>query len=94
MDTARVIASGNSAVVVLPKRFRDSNGISIGDSVLIDYPAQGTMVIRTQRQPQSDRLKEYRKLVSLLSGDSSASIASPLPESRADLRDELEGRYA
>ena len=93
MDTAKVIASGNSAVVVLPKRFRDSNGISIGDSVLIDYPTQGTMVIRAQHQPQSNRLKAYRKLVSLLSNRPSAPTPSPLPETRSDLRDELESRY-
>lgn len=92
METAKVIASGNSAVVVLPKKFREANDVHVGDSIEIDFPAQGVMTLRVPGNRSSDRVDSFRKLTRLIAdsgGDDRASV-----QSREDLRDELERRYA
>lgn len=88
MSYAKVIASGNSAVITLPKRYRERNGIEIGDRVSIGFPTSSMMTIEPVPSSKTDKYKAFLELRELVMKETDGtSFPSTKEEVRAMLAD-------
>lgn len=91
MEYASVIASGNSAVVTLPKRWREANGIKVGDKVSIGFPTSTMMTIEPVPEGNSDKASSFLKLRELVRRET-AGIR--FPQTKEEVRAVLADRDA
>lgn len=68
MTRYKVITSGNSAVLVLPKSFREENGIEVGDYVEVDFPARSVMTVTPARKSEDSKSEKISRLFSFVDG--------------------------
>lgn len=90
MTYANVISSGNSAVVTLPKRFREQNGIKVGDKVRIGFPTASMMTVEAIGQPGPDKKELLLRLRDLARENGKTRF----PQTKEEERDMLGGRDA
>ena len=90
MAYANVIASGNSAVVTLPKRFREINAIKVGDRVSLGFPAASMMTIEPIKQEGPDKAVIFAKFREQVHEDMAGAKA---PMTREETRALLSERY-
>lgn len=89
MVYANVIASGNSAVITLPKRYRELNGIKVGDKVSIAFPTSTMMTIEPVTKRSDDRqamLEELRLIAK-------ENAVAGFPQTTDEVRDMLGSRH-
>lgn len=90
MVYANVIASGNSAVVTLPKRFREMNGIKVGDRVSLGFPTASMMTIEPVKQEGADKAALFARFREQVHEDMAGVVA---PMTREETRALLSERY-
>lgn len=88
MMYAKVIQSGNSAVVTIPKRFREKNDIMPGDRILIDFPNESTMIVRPLDTTKNNKLALLEELKAIAKDNAQgSSFPMDSQEDRAMLAD-------
>lgn len=68
MTRYKVMTAGNSAVIVLPKAFRDENGIRAGDEVEVAFPTGSLMTVEPVRDESKTRKEDLEAFFSFVDG--------------------------
>lgn len=87
MARYKVITSGNSAVLVLPKTFREENGIEVGDYVEVGFPARSVMTVTPTRKSGTSKSEQFSRLFSFVDGAGKTGLE---PLSDAEYRASME----
>lgn len=91
MMYAKVIQSGNSAVITLPKRYREQNGVEIGDRVSIGFPTSSMMTIEPI---PSSRTNKYKAFLELREHVKKETEGTSFPSTKEEVRAMLADRDA
>lgn len=89
MTRYKVMTAGNCAVIVLPKAFRDENGIRAGDEVEITFPTGSLMTVEPVRDESRARQEDLETFFSFVDG---AEKTGQGPISPSEYRAAMEGR--
>lgn len=89
MARYKVMTAGNSAVIVLPKRFRDENGIRPGDHVEVGFPTGSLMTVEPARDDRGNRSDDLEAFFAFVDGAEKTCLE---PLSPSEYRASLEGR--